>query len=320
MVTISKPFGKGSLPRKSFNEALREATPRGVDQDMLPRSPLQLKGCAHREAPRIVRGFSAHWVLKTREAIADLTASPYFAMEVCGVGKLARRSLWPDPRSIAPRIIQRGIRLRTDSMSSTPELENPGTQAGDQPGADPKPLLLSPRRDFRTDDPELYEKIRRAVHKACPAWLRQRSDDLAQKAVLRVLERAKRSPDEARFCASYLYRTAYSVVIDEIRSIRRKEGNDASQGQELVDQRATASTPHSDPEFHAHDQRLGQAIRDCLAGLKQERRLALTLNLQGYSNPDAARMLDWNIKRTENLTVRGRSDLRRCLEGKGFGV
>lgn len=182
------------------------------------------------------------------------------------------------------------------------------------------PVSLSPRRDFSTHDPELYEKIQRAIQKACPLWLRERSEDLTQKTVLRVLERAQRSGENARFCASYLYRAAYNVVVDEIRSIRRKEGHDASEGQELVEQRAAAESSHSDPEYHTHDRRLGTAIRKCLAGLKYERRLALTLNLQGYSNPDAAQMLAWDLKRTENLTVRGRSDLRRCLERKGFGA
>lgn len=244
---------------------------------------------------------------------AVVLRSPYSSSRVSFSNTLLTRSL-------LPLVIQRGTLLRTDSTPSSPDLTPDPRHSGQNPSPKSAPVLLSARRDFGADDPELYEKIRRAVVKACPAWMGQRREDLAQKAVLRVLERAKRSPDEARFCSSYLYRTAYSVVVDEIRSIRRREGNDASEGQELVEQRATANTSHSDPEYQAQDNRLGAAIRACLAGLKYERRLALTLNLQGYSNPDAAKMLDWDPKRTENLTVRGRSDLRRCLESKGFGI
>lgn len=263
------------------------------------------------------RAFFADFAQMRSQASAAGSAvvlrSPYSAPRVALLNT-------PIARSPLPFVIQRGSLLRTDSTPSTPHVGPDPRHSDLNPSPKSAPVLLSARRDFGAEDPELYEKIRRAVLKACPAWMGQRREDLAQKAVLRVLERAKRSPDEARFCSSYLYRTAYSVVVDEIRSIRRKEGNDASEGQDLVEQRATAKVSHSDPENQAQDNRLGAAIRACLAGLKYERRLALTLNLQGYSNPDAARMLDWSTKRTENLTVRGRSDLRRCLESKGFGI
>ena len=41
------------------------------------------------------------------------------------------------------------------------------------------------------------------------------------------------------------------------------------------------------------------------------------LHLQGHSVPDAARLLGWPAKRTENLVYRGLADLRRCLIAKG---
>jgi RNA polymerase sigma-70 factor (ECF subfamily) len=62
---------------------------------------------------------------------------------------------------------------------------------------------------------------------------------------------------------------------------------------------------------------LGSAVRECLLNAKRERRLAVTLYLQGHSIPDAARILDWDVKRTENLVYRGLADLRQCLLKKG---
>jgi RNA polymerase sigma-70 factor (ECF subfamily) len=44
----------------------------------------------------------------------------------------------------------------------------------------------------------------------------------------------------------------------------------------------------------------------------------VTLYLQGHSVPDAARILDWPAKRTENLVYRGLADLRACLSNKGL--
>ena len=44
----------------------------------------------------------------------------------------------------------------------------------------------------------------------------------------------------------------------------------------------------------------------------------MTLHLQGHSVPDAARVLDWPAKRTENLLYRGLANLRECLMNKGM--
>ena len=63
---------------------------------------------------------------------------------------------------------------------------------------------------------------------------------------------------------------------------------------------------------------IGQGIRDCLARLKNERRMAVTLYLQGHSVPEASRILEWSTKRTENLVYRGLADLRECLLSKGL--
>jgi RNA polymerase sigma-70 factor (ECF subfamily) len=62
---------------------------------------------------------------------------------------------------------------------------------------------------------------------------------------------------------------------------------------------------------------LGAAVRACLRSMKRERRLALVLYLQQHTVPEAARLLGWAAKRTENLVYRGLADLRQCLLAKG---
>jgi RNA polymerase sigma-70 factor (ECF subfamily) len=52
--------------------------------------------------------------------------------------------------------------------------------------------------------------------------------------------------------------------------------------------------------------------------MNRDRRLAVTLYLQGHTVPEAARILDWSGKRTENLVYRGLADLRECLMAKGM--
>jgi len=72
-----------------------------------------------------------------------------------------------------------------------------------------------------------------------------------------------------------------------------------------------------DPESSASFRELGTAVRDCLTAASRERRLAVTLYLQGHTVPETARILGWDNKRAENLVYRGLADLRQCLLGKG---
>lgn len=130
------------------------------------------------------------------------------------------------------------------------------------------------------------------------------------------MELEKRSEGKRDFGASYLYRVAYSTVIDEIRRVRRRnevplESDDA----EIMDQ---LRSPGATPQENTEAREVGRGISNCLQDLNQERRSAVTLYLLGHSVPDAARILRWTAKRTENLVYRGLSDLRQCLSRKGL--
>ena len=112
--------------------------------------------------------------------------------------------------------------------------------------------------------------------------------------------------------ASYLWKAAHSATIDEIRRARRaNESGLDSLGPE-------AAAPQVSPERHAASRLLGDAMRACLTVLPRDRRLAVTLHLQGHTVPECGRLLGWNAKRAENLVYRGMEALRGCLESKGF--
>jgi RNA polymerase sigma-70 factor (ECF subfamily) len=173
-----------------------------------------------------------------------------------------------------------------------------------------------------TADPIDYARLRtdlaRAVARVCPGWLASQRDDLVQTAfirVMQVIEAKARSADEGEgikaLQASYLYKVAYSALVDEIRRVRRRRET----GLEDV---TVEPIERSDPERTASSSEIAGAIRDCLSRLKEERRLAVTLYLQGHSVPSAARVLDWTAKRTENLVYRGLAELRQCLLSKGM--
>ena len=101
--------------------------------------------------------------------------------------------------------------------------------------------------------------------------------------------------------------------MDEIRRVRRRRESDLDdEGVEPV------AIAQPDPERIAASREIGRGILDCLSRMSRERRLAVTLYLQGHSVPEASRVLDWTAKRTENLVYRGLTDLRECLMSKGL--
>lgn len=163
------------------------------------------------------------------------------------------------------------------------------------------------------DFQHIREVIRRAVSRACPAWLADRRDDITQAATRRVLELSRRNEDRTAYPASYLWKVAYSATIDEIRRLRREQSHtvEVEEPSELSDRRRPS------PEQSAAGREIGGLIRACLRGLLKPRRMAVVLHLQGESLAAVGRLLGWNVKRANNLVYRGLADLRECLRAKG---
>jgi RNA polymerase sigma-70 factor (ECF subfamily) len=161
---------------------------------------------------------------------------------------------------------------------------------------------------------QLRRDLERAVSRVCPPALANRREDLVQTAMIRVVELQRREPDRTRLSPAYLYRVAYTALIDEMRSLDRRR----EVALEEVEAMPRQPTAPGDPERSAGAAQIGRAVRDCLQRLVQDRRLAVTLYLQGHTIPEAAELLAWDGKRTENLVYRGLSGLRACLATKGF--
>ena len=179
--------------------------------------------------------------------------------------------------------------------------------------AQPQSLTASP--DAGEDYAELRAELARAVRSICPRWLADRWDDLVQTALLKIMELRRRSEQERELSSFYLKRVAYSALVDEIRRLQRRRESPL-QDEEGEPLPLAAETPG--PERLSAAREMGAGIQDCLAALLRQRRLAVTLYLQEVSAVDAARLLGWDRKLTQNLVYRGLADLRRCLEAKGF--
>lgn len=163
---------------------------------------------------------------------------------------------------------------------------------------------------------EIRAEVARAIREHCPRGLASRADDLAQDVLVKVLERARQSEGEPVRHSSYWRRAAYHALIDEIRRQRRRR-------EESLDHDSAgdswAAPAHHDPARRALGREVGAAIEECLAGVREGRRLPVFLHLQGHSVPEASTLLGWATKRTESALFRGLQDLRACLRSKGFG-
>ena len=175
-------------------------------------------------------------------------------------------------------------------------------------------LADGPREGIATSD---YERLRaqlsRAVARVCPRMLSDRREDLVQDCVLRVMDLTKKSEGERVLSPSYLYKVAYSALIDEIRRMRRRREEPLAEEDAMP-----AGRVQGNPETAAASREIGRGVLDCLGGLNPDRRLGVTLYLQGHSVVEAARILAWPEKKTENLVYRALADLRDCLGAKGI--
>ena len=69
---------------------------------------------------------------------------------------------------------------------------------------------------------ELRAVLQRAVRRVCPRWLVDRSEDLVQVAMMKVLDARGRNEGLGVLPSSYLYKVAYTTLVDEIRRLRRR--------------------------------------------------------------------------------------------------
>ena len=160
---------------------------------------------------------------------------------------------------------------------------------------------------------EMRRQLIIAMRRVCPPSIADEAEDLVQRAMIKLMKSQGRNEGKPGVSASYLWRVAYTAVIDEIR--RRDRRREVP----LIENSAVTipASSQPDPEREATSRSIGDAIRDCLLGMIDARRRAVTLHLVGHTVPEIANLLDQRSKQADNLVYRGMADLRRCLSGKG---
>ena len=164
-----------------------------------------------------------------------------------------------------------------------------------------------------TLDEDIRSQISRAVDRLCPTWLSADRDDIIQTTMLRLHQSRPASEGKGTLAASYIWKTAYTVMIDEIR----RRGRRPEVALDDTDSEMTLMRPGPSPEDVTAGRQLGATIRECLRAQVPQRRAAAVLHLQGHTVPQIATLLGWSEKKAENLVYRGIAGVRACLEAKG---
>jgi len=143
--------------------------------------------------------------------------------------------------------------------------------------------------------------LERAIRSRCFGLLASAREDLVQSAMVRILER-DRHEDLGRRGASYAWKVAQSVMVDEMRRLGRER--------RLAESVSEVKQSWVDPAGRIQ-------LRQCLERLEERRRMAVTLHLSGLRIPEVARAAGWTEKTAENLIYRGLDDLRSLLGEAG---
>lgn len=130
------------------------------------------------------------------------------------------------------------------------------------------------------------------------------AEDVAQETFIRVWHKAPQWQDRQLPPQSWLYRITYNLCIDELR--KRKPQCDVDEQYDL--------TNEDSPEGNIYQQQKDTMLAAAMRSLSEGQRTAIVLcNYQGFSNRDAASVMDITVEALESLLARGRSKLRKHL-------
>jgi len=133
------------------------------------------------------------------------------------------------------------------------------------------------------------------------------AEEVAQEVFLRVWKQApKWKPGKAKF-ETWMHRVALNLCYDRLRKKREVTGEDLP---EAIDDGAN-------PGEALHQKELAARINEALQALPDRQRVAVTLcHHEGYTNIEAAAMMDISVDALESLLARGRRKLKDLLRSE----
>jgi RNA polymerase sigma-70 factor (ECF subfamily) len=137
---------------------------------------------------------------------------------------------------------------------------------------------------------------------------RAEAEDVAQETFVRLMQKARDWEPGGAQLRSWLYRVALNLCIDRKRSSWRPRP---------LDDAAERSDGDDPAGRMAHRMDLERAVAAALDQLTERQRTAIVLvHYQGFTNYEAAEMLDTSVDALESLLSRARRIIRAALEAE----
>ncbi len=160
---------------------------------------------------------------------------------------------------------------------------------------------------------EFGPRLHAIIASRCPRNAGLDPDEVEQEVRIR-LWRSLQSQTSIAHPASYLYRIAMSVIVDQLRKRRARPDLDG----ESLDEEAGAALGARAVAPSSGDEELANAVRVAIAALHERRRRPVQLHLQGFGFAEVARLLGLSDATARNLIYRGMDDLRELLRQAGW--
>jgi len=142
-------------------------------------------------------------------------------------------------------------------------------------------------------------------------------EDIEQEARIKVWK-ALQSGRKIAHPTSYLYRVAINAALDALRQVKTRSALICSDEGRPPEPERSGHTTHDSPEKHAATAQALSFAEACVSRLKENRRRAVGLHLQGFTTQEIGSLLGWSEAKARNLVYRGLADLRHCLREKGI--
>lgn len=138
-------------------------------------------------------------------------------------------------------------------------------------------------------------------------------DDIAQEVRIKIWKLIKNEKNVVNY-ASYIKKIVDSVVIDQLRLLRKDELLYRMEKQKQVAEQLNRYKPEV-----LRNALLKEAVGKAVESLIESRRNVVKLYLFDLSIEEISRFYDWSLHKTRNLLYRGLADLKRSLKKADIG-
>lgn len=133
------------------------------------------------------------------------------------------------------------------------------------------------------------------------------TEDITQEVFLRLWTNAQKWKSEKSKLTTWLHRIAHNLCIDYLRKHGRM------QTQDTFDEEADDSTPANEQSFEESSDAI-KLLSEAISALPENQRSALSLcHYQGFSNKEAAAIMNISVKALESTIARAKRSLREQL-------